>query len=415
MPFKPILVSLITSSFCILWAEPVRLSPEQAVARALQSNPSLKIGQRLIEQSEATLRYAGQLKNPEVKLAFRNDWLGDDAGEQDIELGITQNLPITPHRKKERIWLERERDEVKSEIDHDLCRLAFIVEAAAIELAIKTEQRALLQRQIDVNQTMVTFLKNRSQFGEISPLDITQAKLTGKQLEAEQRALVVEQKAATLHLQQLMGTPLTEELIIDADLSLPATLSTADLSEEAINHPSVVHARQAILVAEAKHDYEASKKYEDIQLGLTLSQEKSEDQPEGLDRNHYIGIGFSMPLPLRRANQQALASAEANIAKAKTELEITQAQLTYSQARIAARRKQAFHLAKEASGDVIQLAEQNLKAYQDAQATGQASFLQVQRAQETLIKFKSAALEAVAEYHRAETVFRARAHTEDIP
>ena len=65
-----------------------------------------------------------------------------------------------------------------------------------------------------------------------------------------------------------------------------------------------------------------------------------------------------------------------------------------------------WELAREASGEVLTLADKNFDEYEKAYHEGQVSFLHIQRAQEQQIKLKTAALKAVTEYYRADAKLR---------
>ena len=58
-------------------------------------------------------------------------------------------------------------------------------------------------------------------------------------------------------------------------------------------------------------------------------------------------------------------------------------------------------MATEATGEILEIAAENLKGFQDAYTAGQASFVQVQRAQEQMLDLEKASLELAREYHLA--------------
>ena len=55
---------------------------------------------------------------------------------------------------------------------------------------------------------------------------------------------------------------------------------------------------------------------------------------------------------------------------------------------------------------MLTLAEENFSEFQKAYQQGQASLLQVQRAQEQQLELEAAAVEAIAEYYRADAQLR---------
>ncbi len=77
-----------------------------------------------------------------------------------------------------------------------------------------------------------------------------------------------------------------------------------------------------------------------------------------------------------------------------------------------ATRNTAFEAARDASGKILELADSNLQGYRDAYSAGQASFTQVQRAQEQKLELEKAALELTREYHLADIALKYAAATD---
>ena len=66
----------------------------------------------------------------------------------------------------------------------------------------------------------------------------------------------------------------------------------------------------------------------------------------------------------------------------------------------------AYEIATESTGEVIDLAEKNLEDFRTAYEQGQASLIQVQRAQEQLLELRNASVDMLEAFHLAEARLR---------
>jgi len=383
------------------------LTPDQAVEKALTLNPLIRLAEEHIRYAKSRIQFAGVRPNPNLDVSFRSDVIGDQNSEHQLEMHISQAFPMTARLRNARVLRQVEVDLAQAELADAKHAIANEVRAAVIEHAIQVRQQTLLGIQREINRKLLSFLEMQSDTGEISMLDINEAKLKGKQLEREERVLQLSLLKSLAQLKRRIGVSPQAALQVGMDLTLPAELRLAASADGAApDHPQLKLARSRIAAAKAGVELERSMKYEDLTLGVILGQDKAVDDPGGLDRNTFLGLGLSIPLPLRRANQDQLAKAKHSVRKAEGELASLEKQLTHVRAIARLELQNALQLAEETNGDVIDLAEQNLKDVREAYAIGLATFIQVQRAQEMLVGFRRAALSAAADYHRAESVVR---------
>ena len=383
------------------------LTPETAVERALELHPVLQLAERRIEQAEARVRHAGIRANPELGFSVRSDVIGDQDSEHALEVELRQRFPMTDRLQKEKDLRRVQVDLARAELGEARHALSSTVRAAVLEHAIEAKQETLFRIQRGINQEVLSFLESQRETGEISPLDINEAQLAGRKLEREQRSLELRLQQSIAVLKRRIGLDPAAALRVTADLTLPPQLP---IKAPIQKHPGIQLARQRIAAAQAGVALEQSKKYEDLSLGVTLGQDRAVDAPEGLGRNAFLGFGVSVPLPLRRQNQSQLADAEGAVRMAETELMVLGKELAHTRAIARLKMENTFLLARETNGDIITLAEKNLKEVQEAHATGLATFTQVQRAQQSLVDVLRAALNASADYHRAASAYRNSIH-----
>ena len=389
-------------------AQAESFTPVRALRQALESNRELQLVSRIVDQAEARFRWAGQRANPLLELSANRDWPGENDGEGTYDLAVRQSFPLTSRLRDEKHLRRLEIDLARAEVAEARRQLAGRVEAAVIRQLARQRKVELLKQQAELNQSLADFLGKRAALGEVSPLDVTQATLTVRLLERRIATLQAEADRGRLELHHLLGLDHDAEVKFSGELTLPESLLPPGANWEELLHarPDAVLAREGVQVAEAALRLEKEKKYEDISVGLLVSGNRAVDEPEGLDDNTYIGVGVSIPLPFRRANQTQLATAEVAWKAAEARRQVLEHHIVIELKQAQLNRDLAYQLARESSGDVLALAEKNLKDFQTAHQQGQASLLQVQRAQEQVLELQTAAHEAAADYHLAEAELR---------
>jgi cobalt-zinc-cadmium efflux system outer membrane protein len=244
----------------------------------------------------------------------------------------------------------------------------------------------------------------------VSKLDATQAKLTGRSLKQRINALESQEVVEAAGLKQLIGLAPETLIVLDNGLRLPTEADGPGIrtAYEGIfrQRPDLVLALAKIDEADAALEFERAKRWEDVSLRIFGERERVVDAPGGLERNTLLGIGVSIPLPLRQRNQAGTEKARIDRAVAGKTVEATRFDIRSDYEEALQLRRARWRLAREASGEVLSLADENFRQSEMGDREGQASVLQVQRAQEQQLELQTAALEAVAEYYRADARFR---------
>ncbi|MFP6874895.1 MAG: TolC family protein [Verrucomicrobiales bacterium] len=387
---------------------PVALGPDSAVARALTANKHLHAAQLELRRARVQLYWEGRLDNPELEFAAANDTFGNGEGEATFEIAFVQKFPLTSrlHSAKE---LRRVQVALaQAEIDERRRTLANQVRSACIEYAATRRKISLYLQLAMINEEIATFLSAVAERGEASRLDVAGARLSGNSLHRESKAATAESERWLGRLRSLLGLKADAELTLDVDLNLPAKLPSLRLNigNVLIQRPDYQATLIGSNVARAELTLAEAGSLEDLAVKLFAEHERATDDPGGLDDNTMIGIGFSFPLPLRKRNQPAIESARINIAQRRLESDAMALKIENEIAVAAATRNTAFEAARDASGKILELADSNLQGYRDAYSAGQASFTQVQRAQEQKLELEKAALELAREYHLADIALK---------
>lgn len=244
--------------------------------------------------------------------------------------------------------------------------------------------------------------------GEASKLDLMQANLSGRTLDQSVKLLQAQENQQRLGLNQLVGLEATTTLNLTGTLELPASrpATEGEMSGILQRRPDHVLALAKIDESRAAIALEESKRWEDIAVKVFVEGESANDDPTGLEKNTFAGVGISIPLPFRQRNQDAIAQARIDAEAAAGGVEAARFTVRAECEEAWQRRLDSWKLAREAGGDLLVLAEENLTGFRDAYGKGEATLAQVQKAQEQVLELRAAATNFLTNYHLAEARVR---------
>lgn len=383
-------------------------SRDDAIRKAYANNRELSLASLEIERAASRLRWSGRLENPELEISRMGDGFGNNNEESITEVGFTQKFPLTAKLKHEKNLRHYQVILAEAEIAAQRRELAGRVDLALIDLIATREQITVSRELVRLNREIVDFLKQQAKEGLVSSLDVMQATLNGRTLEQQAKALEAAEMHHLLELLKIIGLDPDSSFQADTRFTLPGERPGIDVSLNEVlqRRPDYVLALAKTDEASAAIALEEAKRWQDVSVRLFVEQEKMVDNPDGLDGNTFTGFGISIPLPLRDRNQEGIEQAGINAAAAAKAVEAARFRIRSECEEAFHHRTDAWELARDASGELLDLAETNLKEFRKAYEQGQASLIQVQRAQEQVLELKTAALEFVADYHRAAAKLR---------
>ena len=393
------------------------LTRDAAIREAVIQNPELAVAMAEIARAQSRLRWSGRLDNPELELSSSTDQLGLNEDEGTFEIAFSQRFPVTSRLRDERTV--RRQDVALAEIEFAIRQrqLAYAVDRAWIELTSARRAETLQSELLKVNRGIAEFLKERAKLGEVSSLEATQAALNGTLIE---QGLGVASKGATeasATLAALLGREPGASVAVTGTIVLPkdAPPITADLQSALANRPDF----QAVLASrdlgQAQLALAMSQRWDDIAVKVFAERERVFDEPAGLERNTLVGVGISIPLPLRQRNQQAIEEAEIDIRKAEWKRNAKAFEIHSELRKALVARRAAFDLLQSATGKALPMAKSNFEAFRAAQQNGQASPLQVQQAQTQLLQLENSALQLRKDYELLDAEVRFLSGTYPIP
>lgn len=403
-----LLTCLPAGSGILSAADTVSLSREKAITLAFANKRELKIAALEIRRAASRVRWAGRLENPELELSASDDGVGLDEGEGNYEIAFSQRFPLTSKLKKEKSLRTWQVVLAEAEIAERRRELAGEVDRAIIELLATREKIRIGREGVALNKEIVRFLEEKREMGEISKLDVMQANLSGRTLEQEVKLLRTQENQQRLTLNQLIGLKAGTALNLTGTLELPASrpATQGDISVILSRRPDHVLALARIDEARAAIALEESKRWEDISVKAFVEGEAVNDNPTGLEKNTFVGVGISIPLPFRQRNEDGIAQAQINVEAAAGGVEAARFNVQAECEEAWQSRLDSWELAREARGDLLRLAEENLTDFREAYARGEATLTQVQKAQEQVLALRASATAFLADYHLAEARVR---------
>lgn len=408
------ILSIALTASTLAAGENVQISRTSGIELAFQNNRELAIAELAVARAKADAHWAGRLDNPELELSISDDAVGLDENEGVFEVAFAQRFPLTSRLKDEKRLRAQQIILAEAEIAERRRELAGEVDLAVIELLATRGLLAKQRELLELNEEIAAFLKEQAAQGVVSKLDAAQAKLTGRSLGQRTSALEAHEIEQAAAVKRLVGLAPETRLALAGGLRLPNEPGIRVAYEGIFSsRPDLVLALAKIGEADAALALEQAERWEDVTLRVFGERERVEDAPDGLERNSLLGIGVSIPLPLRQRNQAGIEKAQIDQVDAVKTVDATRFHIRSEYEEAFQHRLANWKLAREASGEVLALAEENFKEYEKAYREGQASFLQVQRAQELQLELQTAALEAVAEYYRSDA--RVRFVTGDYP
>ena len=291
---------------------------DAAIAQAVNRNPELQAARQEIAKAEGRLLQSGRLSNPEVETSARMQRLVSQGQESQFGLGFAQAFPITNRLRLEkqvaRLDVERSRAELRNReriVAGETAR-AFIDALRAREKVVQSDAA------MAVAGESAKLVAERFAGGQATESEVGLAQLEGIRLRAEMQAQQGEAAALLVVLKQKVG------LKPDAPFELGDSLSEviAHLESRAaggLNRADLDALGITAEQARVSQELADKEKWGDWKLRLDYETARTEDEPLGYRRDHSIGLGVSIPLPLWNRNEGRIAEQRAAEEQARFE------------------------------------------------------------------------------------------------
>ncbi len=380
----------------------VSLTLEGVADQALAHNLHLAAARLRIEEARGRVLGSGRLRNPELEVDYvQNVHIPERAGA----VAFVQRFPITARLRLEKAVSRVQLAAAEAEVRDAERKLVAEARGVAVKLLALDAQREVRRQQLANSRDQTEFIAKRVERGEASSLDVAQLELDANHLQVELLQLDTARATLTGELRPLLGVPVAEPLGITGTLASPRAVPKADSDVE--HRPDLEAARLGADAAAQAVSLAKSRRWEDIGIGIIGIGERSEDAPDGLSNDYFVGLKVNLPLPLWNRNEGQIAEAEAAAARTQKEADALALTIRSEVAALHAEMTALARLVSEMDSTLLPKAtqvEEQLRAAYDA---GQLSFSEALRARARRLELAQRRVDALRDYHLARIRYEA--------
>ena len=363
--------------------------------RVRKENPDLAAARFRVEEAMGRLSQAGRLTNPELRIETASN---QRFRERSLTVGFSQKFPLT-----DRLRLEKEvgASDVRiaqaeiAELERELVAQA---RQAVIEYLSLNRQRNLRKEQIKLVEELGSSLRKIAAKGEISALDVGLVKLETLQLTTELRQYDAQEKALNGVIKPLLGMALDAPLIIGGDLE---QMTTEALPTDLNRRGDIRAAKHSIVGAGKQVELEQARRYDDIEVGVFASAERTEDAPEGFETEGIIGVGVTIPFPWWNKNEGNIAEAKARVRRKQSELTALERAVMHKAKAAREEMIEWAGLVREIDNTLFPAAAEQLALAEKTYGEGQTDIQTVLRSREQKLRLETSRIAAVEAFHKA--------------
>lgn len=371
--------------------------------RVRAQNPGLAAARLRIREANGRLTQSGRLQNPELGFELSHD---PRFRERAAEISFSQRFPLTNRLALEKSVSATEVKVAAAEVREVERQLIAQAREGIVKVLATRQRRELLKSQVEASQRFAGTLADSAEKGEASRLDAGAAKLEAAGIGIGLRQLDAEEAAAVGEVKPLLGVLPGETLLVSG------TLPQAALPAGAADPAARPDFQAAVLEAEAAGQsvaLEHAKRREDVEAGVFFGVERSQDAPDGYEREGIVGLRFTLPLPLWNKNEGAIEEAKARQERLQKQAVALGRGIRLEAEAAAAEMRQWLALVQEAEETLLPLADQQATAAEDAWSQGQGELGNVFRARERQLQLQASRLDALREFHLARVRYEAAA------
>jgi len=373
----------------------LNVSADNLPEQVRKSNLSLVAARQLVAEAQGELKGAGLESNPELEVGFETN---QRFHEFMLTVGISKKFPRT-----NRLFIEKEVSQILIEAAQAEVRDAerLIIGQARlilVEVLALRQKKSLIAYQEENARKLTEFIEQAAVKGEASLLDAGVALLEATRLENRAKQIEIKEILAMAKLRPLLGMEPEGKLIVTGVLTDP---QMPMMNVTRVRRPDLEVARLRARSATAATDLARSTRVGDLEAGLYAGLGRSEDAPDGFEREHILGVRFKIPLgdnPRTVGDVIASDAKAARLAIGSLALE----QLATAEAHAAYAEMQEWQLlAEQIKTRLLPLADEQIRKTEEARATGQVALREVLLAKEQKLDLQTSYLEAVRDFHLA--------------
>ena len=390
------------------------LSLDEAIARALAQEPSLRAARTTVDIARGMQAQAGLRKN----LSFSAELRGEPAGS-DNQTILSIEWPLDLFRRDGRVTVaERELTAAGLSVADRERLLASDVRARFGEVLAALRDLTVLDELVTAAHRQHDLLRARVEEGASPPLDRDLVAVEARRLDADRLLQLGRAEGAIFELKRVLGMAPTDVLRCKETLDDVVTReSAAPVSTPAAEQrPDVREAQSRVDVSDARIDRATRDGRFDVslfggymrmdsafpQLGLSLT--GTPEPIRGLF--HYVTGGATITVPVFNRNQGEIAAARAERAGAVAVHEAARLSAETEIASARAGDQRAQEAVRVYSGEVRTLARQNLGVVRQSYELGRTTIFEVLAEQKRFLEQERAYTETLRMAYEARTALK---------
>jgi outer membrane protein, heavy metal efflux system len=387
------------------------LSLADAIAGALEREPSLRASRAELDAARAMRRQAALRSNPTLSVERREEPAGTDT-----QTMVQASVPLDLFRRSARVDVAQRELEVTEQAVADRTRML------VNDIKMRYGQAAAAARDVAVADNLalsgrrdLELLRRRVDEGGSPPLDRDRLAVDVRRLEAARLQAAGRAEAAMVALKRSLGLPANTPIKLRDTLEALAGISGSGETRDARERPDVRRAEAQVQLemarirraqADGRYDVSLFGSYMRMDAGFSqrgFGARGDLERVRGLF--HYASGGAMVMLPLWNRNQGAIAAARAEETAAAARLD---GALLAAQAEVAAAAAQAAQTSQAIGimADGVLLARQNVEVVRQTYELGRATLPEVLTEQRRYLEFENAYTSALRD------AFEARASLE---
>jgi len=367
------------------------LTLEQAIAKAVATNPILRAAAFDVAIADGVRRQAGILPNPEV--SFLRE--GSQRGTRTQTLQFSQLIELGGKRSARMRLADRERGLATGKLSAARADMRVDVTTAYFDALGAQERVRLAQTSLEVAAKAAIAAQKRVAAGRVSPV--------------EQDRAGVAQASARLELAQAQGDlsialhtlgaywgetgPAAQSLVVP-ELDLSPSPPLAELEQRLDTSPQLRRARLQLEREEAQVGLDRAQRMPDLTL---IVGNKKDDE---IGRSQTV-LGVSVPLPLFNRNQGSLQASLGRADKARAELDAERLRLRLGLAGAYQRAQLSREQVRSMRDQILPAAQRVFDATVTGFEAGKFAFLDVVDAQRTLLQIRTHYIQTLYDRYRA--------------
>lgn len=364
------------------------LSEDEAIALALWNNPDLHASLARLGIARGDLVQAGLLTNPQFNFLF-------PGGSKQLEWTLFIPLEALIVRGQRIEISEHDYHQVANELVQNGLNVARDARLAYADLVLATESARLANDVLELRRQILQFSERRLAAGDISGLDVVNARVDFERAEAASGAAVHDVAIAAERLRNTLGLSLASVQMVPSDITPPSVpvIEAEFLVGEALNsRPDALAARFAVAAANKRADLA---RWAFLRVDAVL-----DGNADGLGPSN-LGPGFRIDIPIFNRNEGGIVRADWTVDQALNNEAAVEQRVAMEVRTAAIRLQQASENLSYLQTIVVPSVQESLELATTAFDDGNTSYLFVLQATTQFLDVQTQELQLAANVRRS--------------